>query len=169
MRLLTGLKSLIVRIDYQEHDVQVFSPTNQNLLPLPSRDLASSEWMLGNMTSGAQTSRDGSNQYGPTMSMSSLPGNDQLEAGHPMLALIETSNQAGSNPGNAGSNQSVLAGRSQMDFLQQQNTGADSGGDNNSRGGGSTVDSPDLKYPELQALRPAYGTSSIYDSHHNLL
>lgn len=122
--------------------------------------------MLGSMTPGAQTSRDGSNQYGPPTSMS-----DQLEAGHQMLALIETSNQAGSNPaGNAqGSNQSVLAGRSQMDFLQRQTTGADSGGDNNSRGGGSTVDSPDLKYPELQALRPAYGTSSIYDSHHNLL
>jgi hypothetical protein len=155
-------------IDFQEHDVQVFSPTNQNLLPLGSRDLASPEWMLGSMT-GAQTSRDGSNQFGPTTAMNNLSGGDQLEAGHQMLALIETSNQAGSNPGNAGSNQNVLAGRAQMDFLQQQSTGADSGGDNNSRGGGSTVDSPDLKYSDLQSLRPAYGTSSIYDSHHNLL
>ncbi|KAG0580797.1 hypothetical protein KC19_4G200200 [Ceratodon purpureus] len=152
----------------QEHDVQVFSPTNQNLLPLASRDLASPEWMLGSMA-GAQTSRDGSNQFGSTTSMNNLSGSDQLEAGHQILALIDTSNQAGSNPGNAGSNQNVLAGRAQMDFLQQQSTGADSGGDNNSRGGGSTVDSPDLKYPELQALRPAYGTTSIYDSHHNLL
>lgn len=119
--------------------------------------------MLGNMTSGAQASRDGSNQYGLMMSMNTLQGSEHLEAGHPMLGLIESSNQqAGSNAGRS----------SQMEFLQQQQStgGADSGGDNSSRGGGSTVDSPDLKYPELQALRPgSYGTSSIYDAHHNLL
>ncbi|XP_024390965.1 uncharacterized protein [Physcomitrium patens] len=153
----------------QEHDVQAFSPSNQSLLPLESRDLSSPEWMMGSIT-GAQTSRDGSHQYRPSTPMNNLSASEQLEAGDRMLALINTSNQAGSNPGNDGSNQNVLTGRSQMEFLQQQNTGADSGGDNNSRGGGSTVNSPDLKYPELQSLRPSsYGTSSIYDSHHNLL
>jgi hypothetical protein len=145
----------------QEHDVQVFSPSNQSLLPLQSsRDIASSEWMLGSMT-GGQTPRAGSNHFGHSSSLNNLTGTGQMESGHQMLSLIETSNH------NAGSNRSGQGGRTQMDFMQQHNAGADSGGDN-SRGGGSTVDSPDLKYhEELQPLRN-YGSSSIYDSH-NLL
>jgi hypothetical protein len=153
----------------QEHDVQVFSPSNQNLIPLQSsRDIASPEWMLGSMT-GGQTPRAGSNHFGPSSSLNNITPSSELESGHQMLALIETSNQAGGNSGNGGSNQNGQSGHAQIELMQQHNTGTDSGGDNNSRGGGSTVDSPDLKYPELQAPRHNYGPSSIYESHHNLL
>ena len=90
--------------------MQVFSPPH---LPLASRDLASPEWMLG-------ASRDGSNQYA---------GSDQLEAGHQISALIETSNAAA---GTSSQQNVQLAGHAQMDFLQQRSTGAaDSGGNNN--------------------------------------
>lgn len=153
----------------QEHDVQAYSPSSQNLMP---RDIASPEWMLGSMAAGGQTQRSGANQFG-TSPMNHLSGNGQLESGHEIISLIDASpNQGGGAPGDGVSNQSAeQGGHTAMEFMQQHNSGADSGGDNNSRGGGSTVDSPDMKYPELQAMRP-YGSgssASIYDSHHNLL
>lgn len=156
----------------QEHDVQVFSPSNQSLLPLQtsSRDISSPEWMLGGLTGGQTPHSDGANHFRPSSSLNNLSGGGQLE-GHQMLALIETSNMRpgeGGHPGDSGSNQNIQAGRTQMDFLQQHNTGTESGGDNNNSHGGGSVDGPDLKYSDLQALRP-YGPPSIYDSHHNLL
>jgi len=141
----------------QEHDVQVFP-----------RDIASPEWMLGSMT-GGQTPRSGSNHFGSS-SLNHISGNGQLESGHQIMSLIDSPSQGGGNPGDGGSNQTEQGGHTPMEFMQQHNSGADSGGDNNSRGGGSTVDSPDMKYPELQAMRPyGGGSSSIYDSHHNIL
>ncbi|KAG0576384.1 hypothetical protein KC19_5G075800 [Ceratodon purpureus] len=152
----------------QEHDVQAYSPSSQNLI---ARDIASPDWMLGGMAAGGQTPRSGSNHFG-TSSMNHMSVNGQLESGQQIMSLIDSSpNQGGGNPGDGVSNQSVeQGGHAAMEFIQQHNSGADSGGDN-SRGAGSTVDSPDMKYPELQAMRPYGGGSSaaIYDSHHNLL
>jgi hypothetical protein len=152
----------------QEHDAQAYSPSSQNLIP---RDIASPEWMLGSMAAGGQTPRPGSNPFG-TSSMNHISGNGQLESGHQIMSLIDSSpNQGGGNSGDGASKQSgEQGGHAAMEFMQQHNSGADSGGDN-SRGGGSTVDSPDMKYPELQAMRPYGGgtSASIYDSHHNLL
>lgn len=143
----------------QEHDAQVFSPSSQNLIP---RDIASPEWMLGSMA--GQTPRTESNHFGNS-SLNNLTGNGQLESGHPVMSLIDSPKE-----GDGGSNQAGQRGHTPVEFMQQHNTGADSGGDNNSRGGGSTVDSPDMKYPELQALRPyGGGPPSIYESHNNLM
>ncbi|XP_024378733.1 uncharacterized protein [Physcomitrium patens] len=150
----------------QEHDVQAFSPSSQNLIP---RDIASPEWMLGSMA--GQAPRTGSNPYG-TSALNNLSGNGQLESGHQIMSLIDQPNQGCGHPGNGGCNQTVQGSHTPMEFMQQHNTvtEADSGGDNTSRGGGSTVDSPDMKYPELQALRPyASGPSSIFNSRHTLL
>lgn len=92
-----------------------------------------------------------------------------MESGQQIMSLIDSPNQqGGGNPGDGGSNHTEQQGG--HEFMQQHNSGADSGGDNNSRGGGSTVDSPDMKYPDLQGMRPyGGGSSSIYDSHHNIM
>ena len=158
----------------QEHDVQAYSPSSQNLIP---RDIASPEWMLGSMAAGGQTPRSGSNQFGTSSMSHTISGNGQLESGKQIMSLIDSSPNGGQgrgNPGDGLSNQSGEqggSGHTAVEFMQQHNSGADSGGENNSRGGGSTVDSPDMKYPELHAMRPYGGGSSasIYDSHHNIL
>nr|XP_024372366.1 uncharacterized protein LOC112280779 isoform X1 [Physcomitrium patens] len=151
----------------QEHDVEAFSPINQNLLPQGSSDLSSPDWMSVSMRE-AQTSRSDFSRFGPSTPMSNLLGSDQLQAVDQMLDLIGTSNQADANPGNDGCSQNVLARNAQMEYLQQKDTGTDSGGDDSSWGGSCTVDSPDLKYSDLQPLRPgSYGTPT-YDSHQDL-
>ncbi|BBM97994.1 protein MpSPL1 [Marchantia polymorpha subsp. ruderalis] len=130
---------------------QVYSTSIQDLLPsMHSRDMSGSDWMLGNL---AGQNRDSSAPFGSsTLNMSG----GQLE-GHQMLALL-SENPAAIREGTSGSGQQARA----VEFLQQH--GSD-GGDGTRAGG------TDLKFPELQALRPGPGSfgTSIYDSHHNIL
>nr|QFS19076.1 SQUAMOSA promoter-binding protein-like protein 1 [Apopellia endiviifolia (species B)] len=121
---------------------QVYSTSIQNLLPsMQSRDLGGSDWIVRN--------RDSGTQFGPS-GLSNISG--QLE-GH-QFALLE--NPAAIQEGPAGSGQQGRA----VEFLQQH--GSD--GVDDTRGVGT-----DLKFPELQGLRPGVFGPSIYDSHQNIL
>nr|CAI91302.1 squamosa promoter binding protein 4 [Physcomitrium patens] len=151
----------------QEPDVQAFPSSSQNLIP---RDIASPEWMLGNMT--GQAVRAGSNPF-VSSSLNNITGNGQLESVHQIMPLIDSSSEDGRIPSNGGSDQISHRTHTPVEFMREHNTGTDSeprGDDNNSRSGGSAVGSPDIKYHELHALRPYESvSSSIYDSNHNLL
>ncbi|CAM6093799.1 unnamed protein product [Calypogeia fissa] len=122
---------------------QVYPTSIQNLLPsMQSREISGADWIVG--------SRDSGSQFGSTclsnMSSGTLDG-------HQFGLLEDSATIRDDTPGTDQQGRAV-------EFLQQH--------------GGNGTDVPctggtDLKFPELQALRPGSFGPSIYDSHHNIL
>ncbi|CAK9207634.1 unnamed protein product [Sphagnum troendelagicum] len=177
----------------QNQKLQVYSPSNQNLIQMQSfsrGDLGSPEWMLG--------SRDErSKHYGPSSSAMSGSHTPLQQQGHQMLGLLDNTStihhhQAGDDsglaPGGGGgggtgqcgsSTQAAAAGghaAPAMEFLQhgiihptttESNTAPDTNNNNNNDEKNKKEKSPELKVysHELEALRSYEAGSSIYDSH----
>ncbi|CAM6051621.1 unnamed protein product, partial [Sphagnum compactum] len=177
----------------QNQKLQVYSPSNQNLIPMQSfsrGDLGSPEWMLG--------SRDErSKQYGPSSSAMSGSHIQLQQQGHQMLGLLDNTStihhhQAGDDsglvPGGGGGGGTGQCGSSAaaaaagghaapaMEFLQhgiihptttESNVTPDNNNNNNNDEKNKKEKSPELKVysHELEALRSYEAGSSIYDSH----
>ncbi|KAH9536612.1 hypothetical protein CY35_16G009200 [Sphagnum magellanicum] len=178
----------------QNQKLQVYSPSNQNLIQMQSfsrGDLGSPEWMLG--------SRDErSKHYGPSSSAMSGSHTQLQQQGHQMLGLPDSTStihhhQAGDDsglaPGGGGgggtgqcgsSAQAAAAGghaAPAMEFLQhgiihptttESNITPDNNNNNSNNDEKNKKEkSPELKVysHELEALRSYEAGSSIYDSH----
>lgn len=122
---------------------QVYSTSIQNLLPsMQSREISGADWIVG--------SRDSAPQFGATCLSNISSGS--LD-GHQFGLLEDSSAIRDETPGGDQQGRAV-------EFLQQHG----GNGTNVPCTGGT-----DLKFPELQALRPGSFGPSIYDSHHNIL